>query len=264
MRHETRGLPTDWLNGWLAAIGVTVLVPGVRLCWTDDGVPSAVFETAQPVDLPKVVADALPTPETLARSAIARRLPGTEHDFGRNVTLAAFRERAVLERRAGEGILAALVSDLRADLKPDNLEHGAFDPPAPRGETLWSRATACAQALATADIAQRVRDTFNGSGRRETLNGLGFDARRFPAGMHAARESTPIRSSNSSPSPCCPYSRPGETAGGSGSASGQTAAPGEGPSSGSRGGQPWTAGRSTRYSTCHHGTSAGLLSRNTG
>jgi hypothetical protein len=188
MRHETRGLPTDWLNGWLAAIGVTVLVPGVRLCWTDDGVPSAVFETAQPVDLPKVVADALPTPETLARSAIARRLPGTEHDFGRNVTLAAFRERAVLERRAGEGILAALVSDLRADLKPDNLEHGAFDPPAPRGETLWSRATACAQALATANIAQRVRDTFNGSGRRETLNGLGFDARRFPAGMHAARD----------------------------------------------------------------------------
>ena len=188
MRHEAPGLAADWLNGWLAAIGVTVLVPGTRLCWTDDGVPSAVLETDQPVDLPKVVADALPTSETLTRSAIARRLPGTEHDFGRNVTLAAFRERAVVERRAGEGILAASVSDLSADLKPDNLEHGAFDPPAPRGETLWSRATACAQALATADIAQRVQDTFSGSGRRETLNGLGFDARRFPAGMHAARD----------------------------------------------------------------------------
>lgn len=188
MRHEAPGLPAEWLNGWLAAIGVTVLVPGARLCWTDDGVPSAVFETDQPADLPQVVADALPTPEALARSAIARRLPGTEHDFSRNVTLAAFRERAVVERRAGEGILAASVSDLNADLKPDNLEHGAFDPPAPRGETLWSRATACAQALATADVAQRVRDTFSGSGRRETLNGLGFDARRFPAGMHAARD----------------------------------------------------------------------------
>jgi len=188
MRHEAPGLPADWLNGWLAAIGVTVLVPGARLCWTDDGVPSAVLETDQPVDLPKVVADALPTSETLTRSAIARRLPATEHDFSRNVTLAAFRERAVVERRADEGILAASVSDLSADLKPDNLEHGAFDPPAPRGETLWSRATACAQALATADIAQRVQDTFSGSGRRETLNGLGFDARRFPAGMHAARD----------------------------------------------------------------------------
>jgi hypothetical protein len=188
MRHEAPGLPAEWLNGWLAAIGVTVLVPGARLRWTDDGVPSAVFQTDQSVDLPKVVADALPTPEALACSAIARRLPGMEHDFSRNVTLAAFRERAVVERRAGGGILAASVSDLNADLKPDNLEHGAFDPPAPRGETLWSRATACAQALATADIAQRVRDTFSGSGRRETLNGLGFDARRFPAGMHAARD----------------------------------------------------------------------------
>lgn len=187
MRHEAPGLPADWLNGWLAAIGVTILVPGARLCWTDDGVPSAVFQTDQTVDLAKVVADRLPTAETLARSAIARTLPGTEHDFRRNVTLAAFRERAVVERR-GVGILAASVSDLSADLKPDNLEHGAFDPPAPRGETLWSRATACARALATADLAERVRDTFSGSGRRETLNGLGFDARRFPAGMHAARD----------------------------------------------------------------------------
>ena len=61
MRHEAPGLPADWLNGWLAAIGVTVLIPGARLCWTDDGVPSAVFETDEPVDLAKVVADALPT-----------------------------------------------------------------------------------------------------------------------------------------------------------------------------------------------------------
>jgi hypothetical protein len=164
-----------------------VLISGTRLRWTDGGMPSALFETDEPVDLAKKVADALPTPQTLARSAIARTLPGTEHDFKRNVTLAAFRERAVVERR-GVGILAASVSDLSADLKPDNLEHGAFDPPAPRGETLWSRATACARALATADLAERVRGTFEGSGRREPLNGLGFDARRFPAGMHAARD----------------------------------------------------------------------------
>ena len=188
VRHEAPGLPADWLNGWLAAIGVTVLIPGARLRWTDDGVPSALFETDEPVDLAKRVEDALPTSQTLTRSAIARTLPRMEHDFSRNVTLAAFRERAGVERRNGEGILAASVSDLSAELKPDNLEHGAFDPPAPRGETLWSRATACARALATADLAERVRDTFEGSGRREALNGLGFDARRFPAGMHAARD----------------------------------------------------------------------------
>jgi hypothetical protein len=188
MRQEAPGLPADWLNGWLAAIGVTVLIPGARLRWTDDGVPSAVFETDEPADLAKRVADALPTPQALARSATARTLPGMQHDFRRNVTLAAFRERAGIERCAGGGILAASVSDLNADLKPENLEHGAFDPPAPRGETLWSRATACAQAVAAADAGERVQDTFSGSGRREALNGLGFDARRFPAGMHAARD----------------------------------------------------------------------------
>lgn len=186
--HEAPGLPADWLNGWLAAIGVTVLVPGTRLRWADDGVPSAVFETDQPVDLAAKVAEALPTPESLGRSPIARTLPGTDHEFSRNVTLAAFRERAAAERRSGEGILAASVSDLNASLKPGDLDHGAFDPPAPRGETLWSRATSCAQALGTGDLPKRVRGTFSGSGQRQALNGLGFDARRFPAGMHPARD----------------------------------------------------------------------------
>jgi hypothetical protein len=186
--HEAPGLTANWLNGWLAAIGVTMLIPGARLRWADNGMPFAVFEMDEAGDLAEAVASALPTAETLARSTIARTLPGTEHRFARNVTITAYRERAVVERRTGEGILAASVSDLSADLNPDSLEHGAFDPPAPRGETLWSRATACAQALENSGIAERVGATFSGWGRREALNGLGFDARRFPAGMHAARD----------------------------------------------------------------------------
>lgn len=188
MRYEAPGLPADWLNGWLAAIGVTMLVLGVRVRWADAGIPFAVFETDQSVDLAELVAEALPTPESLAHSVIARRLPGTEHDFNRNVTLEAFRERAVVERRAGGGILAASVSDLSAEPKSDDLAHGAFDLPAPRGETLWSRAVACAKALGATDIVERVRGTLSGSGQREKLNGLGFDARRLPGGMHPASE----------------------------------------------------------------------------
>ena len=188
MRHQAPGLPADWLNGWLAAIGVTTLVPAARLRWADTGVPFAVFETDQSVDLAEMVAEGLPTPEVLAHSVIARKLPGTEHDFDRNVTIEAFRERAVVERRAGGGILAASVSDLSAEQKLDDLAHGAFDLPAPRGETLWSRATACAQALATVDIVEGVRGTLSGSGLRKKLNGLGFDARRLPSGMHPISE----------------------------------------------------------------------------
>ena len=186
--HEAPGLAADWLNGWLAAIGVTMLIPGARLRWADDGVPFAVFEMDEAGDLAEAVASALPTAETLACSAIARTLEEADHGFARNVTLAAYRERAAVERRNGGGILAASVSDLSADLNPDSLDHGAFDPPAPRGETLWSRATKCAQALEGSSIAERVRETFSGRGRREALNGLGFDARRLPAGMHAARD----------------------------------------------------------------------------
>jgi hypothetical protein len=189
MRHEAPGLPADWLNGWLAAIGVTVLVPGARLRWDGEGVPSAVFEIDHPADLAEVVAKELPTPAKLVRSPIAKTLPGTEHDFARNVTLAAFRERATIERTAKEGILAASVSDLNARVNPGDLNHGAFDPPAPHGETLWSRAAKCAQALARAEnLAERVQNTLNGFGQREKLNGLGFDARRSPPGIHAAHD----------------------------------------------------------------------------
>jgi hypothetical protein len=153
-------------------------------------VPFAVFETDQPADLVAMLAVALPTPETLAKSSIARKRSGTKHDLDRQVTLDAFRERAEVERSAGDGLLVASVSDLisDSDLKPENLQHGAFDVPAPRGETLWSRAVNCAERLSTADLAERVRGTMNGSGRREKLNGLGFDAHRLPAGMHPVDE----------------------------------------------------------------------------
>jgi len=187
-RCDAPGLPADWLNGWLAAIGVTVLIPGARLRWADRGIPFAAFEIDEAVDLAQLVAAALPTPETLVRSPIARMLPGMEHEFSRNVTLAAFRERAGLERGTGDGILAASVSDLSVDARLDNLEHGAFDVPVPRGVTLEERAVACAGKLVMADIAQRVRDTLSGWGRREEINGLGFDAHRIPGGMHPAAE----------------------------------------------------------------------------
>jgi hypothetical protein len=185
-RYEAPGLPADWLNGWLAAIGVTVLVPAARLRWADRTIPFPVFETGDTADLAKLVAAALPTPGTLAESPIARALPGTEHEFARKVSLAAFRERAKLERQNDSGLLAASVSDLSANVNPDDLEHGAFDVPVPKGVTLLERATACAEKLAAADIAQRVRDTLSGWGRREEVNGLGFDARRIPGGMHPA------------------------------------------------------------------------------
>ena len=146
---EAPGLTADWLNAWLAAIGVTVLLPEVHLSWSDDAIPYAQLHAPDVSGLADLLAERLPTEGSLAESTIARNLEGTTHAFGRNVTLEAFRERARVERPSGTHELAASVTDLRFDRDIDqlNLPHGAFDPPAPRGETLWSRAAACVHML---------------------------------------------------------------------------------------------------------------------
>ncbi|MHB1554694.1 MAG: hypothetical protein ACYCSX_07645 [Acidimicrobiales bacterium] len=177
-RCDAPGLPADWLNGWLAAIGATVLVPGLKLRWTDDVVPYAVFE-GDVLDVVDAVASKLPTESELAKSVIARQREECA-DFPRNVSLAAYRERANLEREAHSVHLAASVSDLRADADLENLDHGAFDVAAPRGETLWSRAVKCASLIPSDQRAQWVRESFGGLGRRVQGNGVGFDARRLP------------------------------------------------------------------------------------
>lgn len=176
---EAPGLTADWLNGWLAAVGSTVLVPGLTLRWTGDAVPFAVFE-GDTADVVGAVAGRLPTEAELAESVIARQREGCA-EFPRNVPLAAFRDRAMLERTSHSVHLAASVSDLRSDADLTNLDHGAFDVAAPRGETLWSRAVKCVRSIPSEQRTQWVRDTFGGLGRRAKVNGMGFDARRLPA-----------------------------------------------------------------------------------
>ena len=39
---DLSGLPAEWINGWLAAVGATVLDARIRLHWMTDGVPLAV------------------------------------------------------------------------------------------------------------------------------------------------------------------------------------------------------------------------------
>lgn len=46
------GLSANWVNGWLAAVGITVLEPSLRLHWSPDATPVAVVSSpdADPVD----------------------------------------------------------------------------------------------------------------------------------------------------------------------------------------------------------------------
>lgn len=185
-RLEAPGLTADWLNGWLAAIGATVLVPGLRLGWANEAVPFAVYESDDPSDIVGAIAQALSTAESLSRSTIAPTRHDGHHSFVRRVTLDAYRERAALERREGSGHVAASASDLRVDAALDNLDHGAFDPAAP-GTTgsLWERAQACQQKLPTNQRESLVHASLFGLGHRMKVNGLGFDARRLATGVHS-------------------------------------------------------------------------------
>ena len=39
VERECPGLPAEWINGWLAAVGTTVLDSELRLSWTMDPSP---------------------------------------------------------------------------------------------------------------------------------------------------------------------------------------------------------------------------------
>ena len=41
------GLPGAWVNGWLAAVGATVLDARVQLHWTTDGAPLAMLSASE-------------------------------------------------------------------------------------------------------------------------------------------------------------------------------------------------------------------------
>jgi hypothetical protein len=175
------GLTADWLNAWLAAIGVIVLVPQARLSWSADPRPIACFHAPEGQDLVAEVAQALPDVDALRRLAIARILPG-HIEFPRTVSVAAYADRARVAREENDFSLGATVTDLQDPVRQGGLPHGPFDPPVPQGRTLHQRLLDCRLALED-DPAARLAQSLAGTARRIPANGLGFDCRRFASGI---------------------------------------------------------------------------------
>lgn len=182
---RARTLRADWLNGWLAAIGVAVLVEGVRLSWSDDPVPYARFHRPPPGDLPALIADALPTRDDLDQSAIARSPGWSSQEFPRNVPLDAYRERAHAARLRHDPSLGMTVTDCVLRSGAVAIEHGAFDPPVPRGVTLLERALSCRREIDGGDPRGAIERSLTTGGPRAGINGLGFCARRLGSGVQA-------------------------------------------------------------------------------
>jgi hypothetical protein len=175
-----RGWTADWLNGWLAAIGATVVVDGLRLSWTEVPRPAAVLHHDS--DPAEAIYEALPTEAALQASATARSVDGLP-EFDRNYPAAVFAARAAYARRVGDWSLGPASTDLVLPRKAGgDLEHGPFDVPAPQGITLHDRVVAC-----RAEITElyAVAASMAGTPDLAQMNGLGFDARRMEPGTLA-------------------------------------------------------------------------------
>lgn len=179
---ECPGLPAWWLNAWLAAVGTTMLVPEMRLSWTDDPTPYAVLRLDGAADPVNAIALAWPTQERIAAMPIAREW----HDTGelkRKPPLLTFRSRARASRGHPDSwSLSSTVTDLFVtDPNPAKATaaHSRLDPPVPRGLTIHDRLVSLADAIL--DPSSQVRQSFEGRGERIELNGLGFDVTRLTA-----------------------------------------------------------------------------------
>ena len=69
------GLPADWINGWLAAVGATVLDTRLRLHWTTDGAPLAVLSAAE-IDPVDALCESWPDMAQLSDMPIAEKWKG--------------------------------------------------------------------------------------------------------------------------------------------------------------------------------------------
>lgn len=188
------GLPAGWVNGWLAAAGITVLEPRLRLRWSPDATPVAVISSrdGDPVD---ALVSAWPESAVLADLPVAERWPNGSGGRGvrlpRKVPVEALRARMREARgHPSSWTLTSTMTDLCVD-EAGEAGHAPFDPPAPRGLTLHDRLT---NAHAHVDPPRDwIPRCLEGRGQRVKGNGLGFDQTRVGSqGDHAGKWTDPV------------------------------------------------------------------------
>ena len=170
------GLPADWINGWLAAVGATVLDTRLRLHWTTDGAPLAVLSAAE-IDPVDALCESWPDGALLSDLPIAEKWKGAG-EVRRKVPVEAFVTRA----RAARGhpcswTLSSTMTDLSVD---DNGEvaHAPFDPAGP-GPIKWLHHRLMKLHDQVEPSVPRVRASLAGQAIRVKDNGLGFDQTRL-------------------------------------------------------------------------------------
>ncbi|MGI8939567.1 MAG: hypothetical protein ACR2JF_15410 [Iamia sp.] len=173
------GLPADWLNGWLAALGAIARVPELLLRWSDDPVPLAVLVAPSGDDPAHLLAEAWPTEDEIATLPIARHLPG-QPELNLNPDVATWATRASLARIDPQGwTLSSLYTDLKWDrgIRTHSVGRGHLHTGAPTGRTMHQRL----QDVVSLTSLDMVAPALHGAGTRVEANGLGFDLTRLPS-----------------------------------------------------------------------------------
>ena len=169
------GLPADWLNGWLAAVGATVLDSRIRLHWTKDGTPLAVL-TAGEIDPVAAIVESWPDEALLSDLPIAKNWGGAG-EVRRKVPVEAFRTRAQAARgHRYSWTLSSTMTDLCVH-ENGEVEHAPFDPPVPKGITLHQRLQNVHGKVEASSA--RIHESLAGQADRVEANGLGFDQTRL-------------------------------------------------------------------------------------
>ena len=188
--RECPGLPAEWVNGWLAAVGTTVLDPDIRLSWTSGPAPIAVLH--HPDNEPfAAVCQAWPSRRRIEEMPLARDFQDSTL-LERQVAVETFVERVVLSRGHPDAwTLTSSLTDLARD--SGKATHAPFDPAGP-GTIKWlhHRLLKSFDHIASKDsveFSHVLSDSLEGIAIPVSDNGLGFDISRLP---DRARESVRI------------------------------------------------------------------------
>lgn len=179
--RECPGLPAEWINGWLAAVGITVLDPEIRLGWTSDPSPIAVLHHSD-MEPEVAVADAWPSRRRLEEMPLARDFKGCS-PLERQVPVESFVERVEASRGHPDAwTLTSSLTDLAID--SGKASHAPFDPAGP-GTIKWlhHRLLKTYDHLAQDDsgeLAEDIRSAIDDFSVPVIDNGLGFDISRLP------------------------------------------------------------------------------------